>query len=99
MIAIVPDDMAVSILSAVILFLLMTKLYPAYRKKLTDLIGAGCFAAFAFVFMLYPVLASDVHPAAYLAEKFNAYFSGVINVAGSLTMRANGKLAYFMGIL
>lgn len=94
---IVPDDVAVSILTAVILFALLIKLYPGYSSMLKKICVVIISLLFLYIFILYPILNSNYNLAEYLSRRLNAYFGGVMNLAGALNMSATDKFTYFVG--
>ena len=96
----VPDDVAASIIFAFSTFILITKLYPRYARKIVVIILVCAFVFFSMNFFLKPFLNSfDFHESlSALSRRINAYFSGVINVSGALEMYPlHNKAEYFFG--
>ena len=95
LVLIVPDDVAASIIAALGLFALMTKLYPKKSKQivLVVLITAGIL----FVYMFFGRALTAQNSFEQLAKRLNAYFSGFINVAASFDMECDNKFSYFFG--
>lgn len=84
----VPDDVMASIIAAISMFLLVTKLYPEKRKIIVEIICVAAAILFIFMFLIKPLLSSDDSSQAFsnLSLRLNAYFSGFANVAGTLEM-------------
>ncbi len=84
----VPDDVMASIIATISMFLLVTKLYPEKRKLIVRMIVVALVILFTYMFVIKPLSDSGggEEASGNLALKLNAYFSGVINVAGAIAM-------------
>lgn len=99
LVMIVPDDVAASIIAAISILVLITKLYPQKsRKIITFMFIAG---GILFIYMFFGrALTSDVgigESLTQLIERVNAYFSGFINTSAVFEMECDSKMAYFGG--
>lgn len=95
----VPDDIAASVLATLSILILLTKMYPSIRgyiKKISILL-AGMLFFYVFIYMPISTNGDLFLGLNSLTGKINAYFSGVINVSGSILMESNQKVEYFFG--
>ena len=99
LVVIVPDDVAASIIAAVCLFVMLTKLYPDKRRAIVNilLLAASLFFIYVFFGKAFSGEAKITDSFSLLSRRLNAYFSGFVNMAASLDMKAPDKLTYFAG--
>lgn len=99
LVVIVPDDVAASIIAAVCLFVMLTKLYPDKRRAIVNilLLAASLFFIYVFFGKAFSGEAKITDSFSLLSRRLNVYFSGFVNMAASLDMKAPDKLTYFAG--
>lgn len=97
LILITTDDKAGGAFAALAMIPLLFKLYPGKRKAGLGLVAAMIVTAFLLTFILLPFKSRGGDFAGYIGYKINAYFSGTVNIAASLTMPRSNLAAYFAG--
>lgn len=99
LIFLVPDDVAASIIAAVCLFILITKLYPQKKKQILQIVGIS--SALLFIYMFFGrAIAPNSSMGGNLNSligRINAYFSGFINVSAVFEMHDLNRIHYFFG--
>ena len=78
LVVIVPDDVAASIIAAVCLFVMLTKLYPDKRRAIVNilLLAASLFFIYVFFGKAFSGEAKITDSFSLLSRRLNAYFSG-----------------------
>ena len=97
LVLITTDDKAGGTFAALAMLLLLFKLYPGKRKIGLGFVIIMSIIVFIVTFIMMPFRNSTENFADFIGYKLNAYFSGSINVAASLTMPRNNLAAYFAG--
>lgn len=99
LVLIVPDDVSASIIAALSVLLLITKLYPQYARRIVSLTSIVGVVLFIYMFFGRAFIAQRGTEAGIeqLSKRLNAYFSGFINSAAVYEMRVDDKLTYFWG--
>lgn len=98
LVLIVPDDVSASIMAALSILALTTKLYPKYAKKIIFFVIIVGAALFIYMFLGRAFISqrgTDVG-IEQLSKRLNAYFSGFVNSATVYEMRGD-KFTYFWG--